>query len=130
MKSDAIYRFQIVVGLMFIAAGLAKVVGADMMVRQFEVIGLGQWYRPVVGALEIIGGLSLFIPRASAYAAALLACVIIGSTGAMIGHIATNAASAARPQNEVPQITTAKYYHVELVPVSAFGTPTPRILNT
>jgi putative oxidoreductase len=110
MTSAAIYRFQMLIGLMFIAAGVAKLAGADMMVRQFEVIGLGQWFRPVAGTLEIIGGLSLFVPRAAAFGAALLACIILGSTGVMLGHVAI--AGAARQPMEKPRVTSARYYEI------------------
>jgi uncharacterized membrane protein YphA (DoxX/SURF4 family) len=110
MTRDTIYKVQVVVGLIVVAAGLAKLAGADMMVRQFEVIGLGQWLRPVAGLLEIIGGLALFVPRAAAYGAALLALTILGSTGALIGHIAT--ASGVRQQMNRPQVTTATYYQI------------------
>lgn len=110
MTSAAIYRFQVLIGLMFIAAGMAKLASVDMMVRQFEVIGLGQWFRPVAGTLEIIGGLSLFVPRAAAFGAALLACLIVGSTGAVIGHVAI--AGAARHTTAKPQVTSAKYYEI------------------
>jgi putative oxidoreductase len=110
MKSAAIYRFQVVIGLMFIAAGVAKLGGADLMVRQFEAVGLGQWFRPVTGAVEIIGGLSLFVPRAAVFGAALLACMILGSTGAMISHLAV--ASAARQPAGKPQLTSAKFFEI------------------
>ncbi len=110
MKRDTIYRLQVLVGLLFVAAGLAKLAGADMMVRQFEMIGLGQWLRPVAGSLEIIGGLALLVPRAGAYGAALLALSILGSTGALIGHIAT--ASGARQQLDRPHVTSATYYQI------------------
>ncbi len=106
MKRDTIYVFQVVVGVLFIAAGGAKLAGAEIMVRQFEVIGLGQWLRPVVGSLEILGGIALLVPRAAAYGAALVGLTILGSTGAAIGHIA----SAGQPHDR-PQATSATYYH-------------------
>jgi uncharacterized membrane protein YphA (DoxX/SURF4 family) len=110
MKSAAIYRFQVVIGLMFIAAGVAKLAGADLMIRQFEAVGLGQWFRPVAGAIEIIGGLSLFVPRAATFGAALLALIIVGSTGVMIGRLAV--ATAARQSTGQPQVTSAKYHEI------------------
>jgi uncharacterized membrane protein YphA (DoxX/SURF4 family) len=109
MKPAAIYRLQVLIGLMFVAAGAAKLAGADVMVRQFEAIGLGQWFRPVAGGMEILGGLSLLVPRVAVLGAILLASVILGSTGAMIGHLA---AASARHPAERPQVTSAKYYEI------------------
>jgi uncharacterized membrane protein YphA (DoxX/SURF4 family) len=109
MKPAAIYRFQVLIGLMFVAAGAANLAGVDVMVRQYDAIGLGQWLRPVAGGMEIIGGLSLLVPRAAALGAILLAAVILGSTGAMIGHIAV---VSTRHQAERPPVTSAKYYEI------------------
>jgi len=116
MKSATIYRFQVLFGLTLLAAGTAKLAGVDMMVRQFDIIGFGQWFRPVAGSLEVIGGLSLLVPCAAAYGAALLVCVMIGSAGAVVGHLATVA--RALPATEVPRVSSARYYRVELTPAA------------
>jgi uncharacterized membrane protein YphA (DoxX/SURF4 family) len=110
MKSAAIFRFQVLMGLIFIAAGITKLAGADVMVRQFEVIGLGQWLRPFAGTMEIVGGLSLCVPRTGAIGAALLAFIVLGSTGAMVGHAAS--AAAARHQTGQPEVTSARYREI------------------
>jgi len=110
MKSAAIFRFQALIWLMFVAAGMAKLAGADVMVRQFEVIGLGQWFRPIAGTLEIIGGLGLCVPRAAVFGAALLAVLVLGSTGAMISRVASTA--AAGHLTGQPQVTSARYHDI------------------
>jgi uncharacterized membrane protein YphA (DoxX/SURF4 family) len=61
MKSNAIYGFHILVGGLFVAAGGAKVAGVDIMVQEFDLVGLGQSFRILVGFLEIIGGLCLVV---------------------------------------------------------------------
>lgn len=58
------------------------------MVEAFDATGLGQSLRVAVGVLEICGGLCLFVPRASIYAAVVLGCTIVGILGAAIGHVA------------------------------------------
>jgi uncharacterized membrane protein YphA (DoxX/SURF4 family) len=88
MPITGIYRIQAFLGLIYICAGSAKLLGADMMVEAFDVTGLGQSLRVGVGILEICGGLFLFIPRASIYAAVVLGCTMIGILGAAAGHIA------------------------------------------
>jgi uncharacterized membrane protein YphA (DoxX/SURF4 family) len=87
MPITAIYRVQAFLGLIYVCAGSAKLLGADIMVEAFDVTGLGQSLRIAVGLFEICGGLCLFIPRASIYAAAVLGCTIVGILGAAAGHM-------------------------------------------
>jgi putative oxidoreductase len=54
---------------MFVLAGLAKVLGDGAMVEMFATISAGQWFRYVVGALEIAGAVGVLIPRLSGLAA-------------------------------------------------------------
>jgi uncharacterized membrane protein YphA (DoxX/SURF4 family) len=88
MPLSGFYRVQAVLGLIYICAGSAKLLGADIMVEAFDVTGLGQSLRIAVGILEIGGGLCLFVPRASIYAAMVLGCTILGILGATLGHMA------------------------------------------
>jgi uncharacterized membrane protein YphA (DoxX/SURF4 family) len=87
MPITAIYRVQAFLGLIYVCAGSAKLLGADIMVEAFDVTGLGQSLRFAVGLLEICGGLCLFIPRASIYAAVVLGCTMLGILGAAAGHM-------------------------------------------
>ena len=48
--------------LAFVAAGLAKLAGADMMVATFDAIGVGQWFRYVTGAIELGAAVLLWVP--------------------------------------------------------------------
>jgi hypothetical protein len=88
MPITGIYRIQAVLGLIYLCAGSAKLLGADIMVEAFGVTVLGQSLRIAVGVLEICGGLCLFVPRASIYAAVVLGCTIVGILGAAVGHVA------------------------------------------
>ena len=100
------YAVQILLGLVFIAAGCAKLLGSDLMVQEFELIGLGQGFRLVVGTVEMAGGVCLFVPRAAACGAVLIGCVTIGATGAMVGHAAKLA--SARLGAEMPALAGSK----------------------
>jgi uncharacterized RDD family membrane protein YckC len=51
------------------------------MVAMFAKIGFGQWFRILTGLLEVAGAIGLFVPRFAAYAAALLAVVMVGAIG-------------------------------------------------
>ena len=64
--------------------GGAKLAGAEQMVAVFATIGIGQWFRYLTGALEVIGAIGLFFPRYAFYAAALLVCVM---AGAVMAHL-------------------------------------------
>ena|SRR3712207_4752789 len=76
----ALWALQTLLALMFAMAGLAKVGGDPTMVEMFATIGMGQWFRYVVGALEIAGAVGLLIPRLSGLAALGLVCLMVGAT--------------------------------------------------
>ncbi|MEE9388462.1 MAG: DoxX family protein [Paracoccaceae bacterium] len=69
--------------LAFLAAGIAKLAGADMMVATFDAVGIGQWFRYVTGIIEISGAILLWVPGLQLFAAALL-CATMG--GAVLAH--------------------------------------------
>jgi DoxX-like family len=87
MPITGFYPIQSFLGLVYLCAGSAKLLGADIMVEAFDATGLGQSLRVAVGVLEICGGLCLFVPRASIYAAVVLGCTIVGILGAAVGHV-------------------------------------------
>jgi len=72
------------IALAFAAAGIAKLMGAEMMVATFDAVGVGQWFRYVTGIIEVGSAILLFVPGRQAYAAALLVCTMIG---AVLAHI-------------------------------------------
>ena len=88
MNTIAIYAVQASMGLLAVAAGTAKLCGADIMVDAFDLLGLGAPVRMTAGTIEMIGGLCLMLPRAGAIGALLLAAVVAGTIGLTIGQIA------------------------------------------
>jgi uncharacterized membrane protein YphA (DoxX/SURF4 family) len=70
--------------LAFVAAGIAKLAGVEMMVQTFEAVGVGQWFRYVTGAIEITGATLLWIRGREIYGAGLLACTM---AGAVLAHL-------------------------------------------
>jgi putative oxidoreductase len=76
----ALWALQALLALMFAMAGLAKVGGDAAMVEMFATIGIGQWFRYLVGALEIAGAVGVLIPRLSGVAALGLVCLMAGAT--------------------------------------------------
>jgi uncharacterized membrane protein YphA (DoxX/SURF4 family) len=57
------WTLQAIVATAFLAAGAAKLAAAPSMVQLFAQIGLGQWFRGVTGAVEIVGAFALLYPR-------------------------------------------------------------------
>lgn len=56
----------------FLAAGLSKLAGVEMMVGTFDAIGWGQWFRYVTGGIEVGAAVLLWLPGRQAYGAGLL----------------------------------------------------------
>lgn len=75
----------------FLAAGLSKLAGAEMMVATFDTIGVGQWFRYVTGLIEVGGAILLWVPGMQALAAGALLCTMIG---AVIAHFTVLGPSA------------------------------------
>jgi putative oxidoreductase len=75
-----LWGLQILLALQFAMAGLAKVFGDQAMVEMFDTIGIGQWFRYLVGALELAGAVGVLIPRLSGLAALGLVCLMVGAT--------------------------------------------------
>jgi uncharacterized membrane protein YphA (DoxX/SURF4 family) len=80
----ALWTLQVLVALAFIAAGAGKLLGSPDMVAVFDAVGIGQWFRYVTGALEVLGALLLVIPGKTAFGAVLLASVM---AGAVVAHL-------------------------------------------
>ncbi len=90
----ALWVLQVLLALAFLGAGAAKLSGAEMMVKQFETIGLGQWFRYLTAVLEIAAAVLLLVPRLSGFGALLLVPIMIG---AAIAHVVVFKDSPAPP---------------------------------
>lgn len=74
---------QVLLASQFAMAGWTKVSGDPALVDMFAEIGAGQWFRYLVGALELAGALGLLVPRLAGLAA-------LGLIGLMVGAVLTN----------------------------------------
>lgn len=83
-RRRALTALRVLLALPFAAGGLMKLAGAESMVALFADIGAGQWFRYLVGALELAGAAGLLIPALAGLAAA-------GLTGLMTGALLTRA---------------------------------------
>lgn len=75
----ALWILQVLLALQIVLAGLAKVGGDQAMVEMFATIGIGQWFRYAIGALEVVGAIGVLVPRLSGLAALGLVCLMVGA---------------------------------------------------
>ena len=84
VKNWVLWTLQILSAAMFLFAGSLKLAGVPMMVQMFGVIGLGQWFRYLTGAIEVVSAIVLLVPSVAAYGAAALAVTMVG---AIVTHL-------------------------------------------
>lgn len=74
----------VLLAVVFVFAGGAKLLGAHSMVQEFAQIGIGQWFRYFTGILEVSGAIGVLIPKYRFAAALQIAAVMVGATVANI----------------------------------------------
>ena len=84
LKKYGLLAVKTIAGLAFMAAGVAKLYGAEMMVGTFDTIGVGQWFRYLTGAIEVVAAVLLFVPGKQVFGAGLLVCTMVG---AVLAHL-------------------------------------------
>ena len=70
----------LLLAIVFLFAGGAKLMSAPGMVGEFTQIGIGQWFRYLTGILEVGGALAILIPKFRFGGAVLMASLMIGAT--------------------------------------------------
>ena len=95
MKTIALYGLQMLVGLVALAAGYAKLTGMGFVAEPLAVIGLGHTFLVLAGTAEVLAGLCLLFPRSGVVGALLLATVMVGTMGATVGHVISHRGSDA-----------------------------------
>lgn len=78
-RNAALWVLQILGAAFFFLVGLSKVTSAPAMVTVFENIGAGQWFRYLVGSLEIAGAIGLLIPVLAGLAGLAFAGLLVGA---------------------------------------------------
>lgn len=75
-------------GLVMLAAGIAKLIGVDLVVADFDRYGYPAWFRFVTGGIEAIGGLGLLAGLVFAPILAVLGGLLVVATmaGAILTH--------------------------------------------
>ncbi len=79
-RNTALWALQGLLAIFFLAAAAApKLLGEATAVAIFDDIGAGQWFRYLVGALELAGAVGLVIPRFVRPAAIALSAIMVGA---------------------------------------------------
>jgi putative oxidoreductase len=73
-----LWVFQVLLALLFVLAGYIKFV-EPMWARNFARWGYPDGFYLVIGVLEMLGGLSLLVPRLASYGASLLGVIMIAA---------------------------------------------------
>ncbi|WP_310620451.1 DoxX family protein [Flexibacterium corallicola] len=71
---------RVLLTLVFVGSGGAKLIGVPEMVEGFETLGSGQWFRYFTGLVEVVGATLLWWPNRQAFGASLLGATMIGAT--------------------------------------------------
>ena len=74
-----VWGVRILLALAFAAAGFAKLAGVPQMVQVFDAVGVGQWFRYVTGAVEILGAVLLLVPATGFFGGLLLLATMLGA---------------------------------------------------
>jgi uncharacterized membrane protein YphA (DoxX/SURF4 family) len=107
-KTISIYAAQVLLGVIALATGYAKVTGTGMMVQQFYALGIGPGFLFVAGCAEIVAGLCLLLPRGGILGAVLLASVMVGALGVTVGHLASAVAQPTSAHVRISSQHTAQ----------------------
>ncbi|MFC4910884.1 DoxX family protein [Actinomadura gamaensis] len=79
-RRSVLWVLQILVGaFLLVGSAMPKFAGQKDAVETFAEIGIGQWFRYVVGALEAAGAIGLMVPRLAGLAATGLIGLMVGA---------------------------------------------------
>lgn len=94
MATAFVWTLQVASAAMFLFAGGLKLAGVPLMVQEFGIIGLGQWFRYFTGGLEVISAVLLLVPSLAFFGALALAATMVG---AILAHLFIIGGSPAVP---------------------------------
>jgi uncharacterized membrane protein YphA (DoxX/SURF4 family) len=77
---------RVLLTLGFLAAAVTKFLPHSGWQERFAAWGYPLWFVPLVGGLELLGIVGLWLPRASPYAMLLLAGVLVEASYANLSH--------------------------------------------
>jgi putative oxidoreductase len=85
VKIAAVWTLQIAFGALCVLVGAGKFGNPDW-VRRFAQWGYPAGFYMVVGALEVVGGLFILVPRVTSYGALLIVVLMLGAIATHLTH--------------------------------------------
>ena len=79
LKRIGFWLLKVLLAVLFIFTGGAKLAGVSAMVDVFERVGFGQWFRYFTALLELGGATLLLWPSTTAFGALVLAIISVGA---------------------------------------------------
>lgn len=80
MKNFFHTALNILLGIFFIMAGGKKLLGQEAQIDSFFRWGYPLWFLYMIGAIELVGGISLLIPQIRFFAILMLSVTMIGAS--------------------------------------------------
>ncbi|MEO3796333.1 DoxX family protein [Nonomuraea sp. B10E15] len=78
--SAVLWFLQVVVAGVFLMSAMGKFSNVEPARSTFEAIGFGDWFRVLVGVLEVAGAVALFVPRLAGLAGLAFVGLMAGAT--------------------------------------------------
>jgi putative oxidoreductase len=78
-----LWALQIFAAFGFVAAGQGKFHNA-FWITSFARWGYADWFRDLIGVLEVLGGLALLVPRTAFYGATVIATIMVGAAATLL----------------------------------------------
>ena len=85
-RSRVFTALALLLGLVMIGGGTAKLLGQAGQVAAFMRWGLPPWFRALVGTFEVIGGIALVLPASRPAGSVILATIMVGALWAHAAH--------------------------------------------
>jgi putative oxidoreductase len=79
-----LWVLRVLMAALFLFAGFAKLTSNPMMVQDFALLPVGDWFRYFTGLLEVVGAIALLTPAVSGLGALLLLIVDVGAFFAQV----------------------------------------------
>lgn len=79
IKNIGAWILQVLLGLEFLIAGQAKFTSSDIWNSSFEKWGYPDGFAQLIGVLELLGAVLLFIPKLASHAAMFLAIIMLSA---------------------------------------------------
>ena len=79
-RSIVAWVLAVLLALVFVGSGLAKLTSQAMPVAMFALFGLPSWFMYLTGLLEVVAAVLVLVARTSGIGAGLIVCIMIGAT--------------------------------------------------